>query len=42
MKIGINVRNAISWFSQSLISGEWKNWGGKPEPPFGDEELGIG
>jgi hypothetical protein len=98
MIIGVDVRNAISWFAHSLIAGnlgpddsrysrdqlflkhpgvvgqamavflyrvevdedgrvlnhdeaeqrlrqyiEWKNYGAdKPEPPFGDEELGIG
>ena len=97
MKLGTDVRNAISWLSQSLISGnlgpddsrysrdelflkhpgvvgqamaiflyrleidedgrvlnheeaeqrvrqyvEWKTWGGKPDPPFSNEELGIG
>jgi hypothetical protein len=97
MRLGIDVRNAISWFAHSLIAGdlgpddsrysrdqlflkhpgvvgqamaiflyrlevdgdgrvlnheeaahrvrqyvEWKNYGGTPEPPFGNEELGIG
>ena len=96
MKLGIDVRNAISWFAHSLIAGdlgpddsrysrdqlflkhpgvvgqamaiflyrleigddgmvlnhdqarervrqyvEWKNWGGEPEPPFDNGELGI-
>lgn len=98
MKLGIHVRNAVSWFAHSLISGdlgpddsrssrdqlflkhpeivgeamaiflywlemdgdgrvlnqdvaeqrvrqyiEWKRYGGdEPEPPFRNEELGIG